>query len=162
MENQEQAGEPLFTEIQRPSAAVVRIVSLLMMAFFVAAFWLVPVSHWLTLPLGLMALLIWWWIRATCLLTEVRPDGLWVRMAPFKGKLYPKPEVEGWRVHMSYPWGVARKGWAVKKSPGVTVYLSGAAAGIVVGLKGQKGLWLSSGQPEQLAKALSQAIPKER
>ncbi|MDP6849883.1 MAG: hypothetical protein QF524_02970, partial [Planctomycetota bacterium] len=83
-------------------------------------------------------------------------------MAPFPGKLYPKEQIEGWRVHMSYPWGIARKGWAIKKAPGVTVYLAGSAAGIVVGLKGQKGLWLSSRQADQLAKALSKAIPKGR
>ncbi|MDP6850676.1 MAG: hypothetical protein QF524_07030, partial [Planctomycetota bacterium] len=73
MQADAQAGEPLFLEIQRPSEAVVRIVSLLMMAIFILAFALVPVSPWLTLGLGLMALVFWWWIRATCLLTEVRP-----------------------------------------------------------------------------------------
>lgn len=160
MQDDLSVGEVLFHEEQRPSAFVVKLVSGVMGLMFVAAFALVPVSPWLTGVLASLALVFVWWIRATKLVSEVSADGLRVRMAPFGFAHYPKADIEGWRVHMTYPWGVGVRGWSVKKSPGVTVYLAGSAPGIVVGLKGHQGLWLSSRRPEELAKAMTKAIPR--
>jgi len=156
------AEEIFFREEILPSKSLVQGVSLGMGVLFVAAFALVPISPWLTGCMVLMAVLFTWWMRVTKLVTEVHAAGMTIRMSPFPARKISAEQIEGWRVHMTYPWGLGKRGWAVKKADGVTVYMAGNKPGLVIGLSGQTGIWLGSDQPEQIARALTKAVPKRR
>jgi hypothetical protein len=156
------AEDVLYHEVILPSRTLVQSVSIGMGVLFLLAFAAVPISPWLTGSIALMALVFTWWMRVTKLVSKVSKSGLSIRMAPFPTHFIPVSEIEGWRVHMTYPWGVRHKGWAVKKAPGVTVFLAGDQPGLVIGLSGQKGIWLSSARPDEIASALSRIVPKRR
>jgi hypothetical protein len=156
------AEDVLYHEVILPSKTLVMSVSMGMGGLFLLAFALMPISPWLTGSIALMALVFAWWIQVTKLVSKVSRSGLSIRMAPFPAHFLPVGEIEGWRVHMTYPWGVRHKGWAVKKSPGVTVFWAGDRPGLVIGLSGQKGIWLSSARPDEIASALSRIVPKRR
>jgi hypothetical protein len=107
--------------------------------------------------LGGLALFGWllWASRFTICLDK---EALSLRMAPFPTRRIPLEEISGASTHMSYPWGIGKRGWSISKSPGVTVYFTHAGAGLVLELADGRAIWLNSDQPEKLVSLL----PKRR
>ncbi|MBC8328693.1 MAG: hypothetical protein ISR76_00780 [Planctomycetes bacterium] len=143
---------PLFREQRDPSRRLQQFVWGLAVLILGAAVLLEPVSFatgvWLATGLALMAL----WFRLSRLTTEVRKDGLQVRLSPFKPRLYPRAELQDWHVHMAYPWG--RTGWGLRRAPGVTVWQGGEGPGLTVNLYDGETVWIGTDRPIELEDAL--------
>jgi hypothetical protein len=99
-----------------------------------------------------------WWLWATRFTVRLDEEALSLRMAPFPTRRIPLEEIAGASTHMSYPWGIGKRGWSISKSPGVTVYFTGAGAGVVLELASGSAIWLNADQPEKLVSLL----PKRR
>jgi hypothetical protein len=103
-------------------------------------------------------LLFWWLLWVSRFTIRLDEESLCLRMAPFPPRRLPLDQIAGATTHMSYPWGIGKRGWSISRSPGVTVYFTGAGAGVVLELQDGGAIWLNSEHPEQLVSLL----PKRR
>lgn len=151
-------GAPIFSEERRPSPLMVKRLSLGAVVVVAALLLLVPLP-WVSRGaiVGGLALFGWllWASRFTIRLDR---EALSLRMAPFPTRRIPLEEIAGASTHMSYPWGIGKRGWSISKSPGVTVYFTHAGAGVVLELADGGAIWLNADQPEKLVSLL----PKRR
>ena len=95
-----------------------------------------------------------WFLWSTRFTVVLGSESLDLRMAPFPSRRIPLEEIQQAITHMSYPWGIGKRGWSVSKSPGVTVYFTGAGAGLVLELEDGKAVWFNTARPEELAAML--------
>ncbi len=151
-------GPAVFFEERRPSPLVVKRLCAGAILVVALTLLLVPLP-WIgrgCLVAGLL-LFIWllWASRFTIQLDE---ETLALRMAPFAVRRIPLVEIAGASTHMSYPWGIGKRGWSISKSPGVSVYFTGPGAGVVLELADGNAVWLNADQPEKLVSLL----PKRR
>ncbi|RMH04179.1 MAG: hypothetical protein D6702_03865 [Planctomycetota bacterium] len=91
-----------------------------------------------------------WWLRVCRLTTEVGPDGLCLRLAPFPARRFAREELRGWHVHLAWPWEGARP----RPRSGVTVWHGAAGPGLTVELEGGRTFWLGSSRPLEFEAAL--------
>jgi len=151
-------GSPIFFEERRPSPLMVKRLCIGAVVIVAAVLLLVTLS-WLARGtiVGGFLLFVWllWVSRFTIKLDH---ECLRLRMAPYPTRRIPLEEIAGASTHMSYPWGIGKRGWGISKSPGVTVYFTNPGAGLVLELADGSAIWLNSDQPEKLASLL----PKRR
>ncbi len=152
MSQESPAEAPLFREKREASRRLQQFVWGLVVLTLVAAAVLEPfsllVGLWAAVALALTAL----WVRLCSLTTEVRQDGLVVRLSPFRPHLYPRAELQDWHVHMTYPWG--RSSLGMRRAPGVTVWQGGEGPGLTVNLSGGGTVWIGTDRPLELDEAL--------
>ncbi len=153
--------DALFHQVQKPSPWISRglLFNFILLVGLLFQFREEAGSRlWLLLPLGLAAL----WLQSLRLEVILQREGLWVRMAPFSGRLIPLHQIRGWRTQDFLPRSGSRvRGWAVRKGAKATIYPAGSVQeGIAIGLPDGKGVWVSTRRGRELASALSQAIPK--
>ena len=154
--------DALFHQVQKPSPWLVRglLFNFILLVGLLFQFREEAGSRlWLLLPLGLAVI----WLQSLRLEVILQPEGLWLRMAPFAGRLIPLHQIRGWRAQDSMPRTGGRvRGWSMRKSAKATIYPAGAVQeGIAIGLPDGGGVWVSTSRARDLANALSQAIPKE-
>ena len=151
-------GSPIFFEERRPSPLVVKrlCVSAVVLVTFLLLLIPMPWGGRTAILAGLLLFGLFLW-RSRFV---IRLDGeeLQLQMAPFPKRRIPLEEIAGATTHMSYPWGIGKRGWSISRSPGVTVYFTGAGAGVVLELADGGAIWLNANQPEKLVSLL----PKRR
>ncbi|MDA1114608.1 MAG: hypothetical protein O3A95_09965 [Planctomycetota bacterium] len=165
MSGLEPSVEPAsFEEERRPSPLLVhrfRSGSLglcLLIGFMPLLGWTPWWMLWMTA--GIL-LVFQWWLFATRFNVRLKDEVLSLRMAPFPAKKIPVGEIKAATTHMSYPWGIGKRGWSIKRSPGVLVFFTDPGAGLVLELESGLAVWLNSYQPEVLA-ALLKRRPKRK
>jgi hypothetical protein len=151
-------GSPIFTEERRPSPLIVKRLCFGAVLVVALVLLLVPLSWLARGGIGGGLLLFVWLLWASRFTIRLDQEFLRLRMAPFPTRRIPLEEISGASTHMSYPWGIGKRGWSISKSPGVTVYFTNAGAGVVLELVDGRAVWLNSDQPEKLVSLL----PKRR
>jgi hypothetical protein len=106
------------------------------------------VGFWGAVVLALMAL----WMRLSSLTTEVRAEGVVVRLAPFRPRFYAREEVADWHVHMAFPW--PRPAFGFRAIPRLTVWQGGEGPGLTLNLADGQTVWIGSDRPIELDEAL--------
>ena len=153
-----------FEEERRPSPVLVHRFRLgsLGLCVLVALLAFVGWIPWWSLALtaGILAV-FQWWLFATRFTVRLKDQVLSLRMAPFPAKKIPVEDIRAAATHMSYPWGIGKRGWSIQRSPGVLVFFTDPGAGLVLELESGLAVWLNSHQPEALA-ALLKRQPKRK
>lgn len=150
-------GSPSFFEERRPSTSLVHGSRLVSGAFVVVAFSLAMLGlapWWTAGMVAGMVLLFLWWMFVTRFTIQLEEGVLSLRLAPFPTKRIPLGEITGATTHMSYPWGVGKRGWGIQRSPGVLVFFTHPGAGLVLELEDGQAVWFNAQQPEALAALL--------
>lgn len=143
-----------FFEERRPSSKLVQRLrwgSLGVGALMALA---MPWAWWNPVVVAGVLLLFQWWLWSTRFTVRLEEDVLTLRLAPFPGKRIPLEEIKGAVTHMSYPWGIGKRGWSIQRSPGVTVFFTDPGAGLVLELESGQAVWFNSPQAERLAALL--------
>jgi len=149
---------PVFIEERRPSPLMVKRLCLGAVVLVVLTLLLVPLP-WIGRGAILIGLLLFVWLLwASRFTIRLEQESLALRMAPFPTRRIPLEEIAGASTHMSYPWGIGKRGWSISRSPGVSVYFTHAGAGVVLELANGQAIWLNADQPELLVSLL----PKRR
>lgn len=151
-------GSPIFTEERRPAPLIVKRLCIGAVVVVALVLLLVPLPWTARGAIGGGLLLFMWLLWASRFTIRLDQEFLRLRMAPFPARRIPLEEIAGASTHMSYPWGIGKRGWSISKSPGVTVYFTNAGAGVVLELVDGRAVWLNSDQPEKLVSLL----PKRR
>jgi len=151
-------GSPIFFEERRPSSLMVKPLCIGAVLVVVLVLLLVPLPWIARGGIGVGLLMFLWLLWASRFTIRLDQECLSLRMAPFPVRRIPLEEIAGASTHMSYPWGIGKRGWSISRSPGVTVYFTNAGAGVVLEMVDGRAVWLNSDQPEKLVSFL----PKRR
>ena len=158
------AGPATFDQERRPSPLLVQRLRLgsLGLCVLIALLPLFGWAPWAVLWITAAVLMVFqWWLFATRFTVRLKDDVLSLRMAPFPAKKIPVDQIKAAVTHMSYPWGIGKRGWSIQRSPGVQVFFTDPGAGLVLELENGQAVWLNSPQPEALA-ALLKRRPKRK
>lgn len=150
-------GPPTFFEERRPSSRLVQRSRLGSGALLVLAVILGVVGWtpwWTAGMVAGFALTFQWWMFVTRFTVRLEEKVLHLRLAPFPTKKIPLEEITGAATHMSYPWGIGKRGWSIQRSPGVTVFFTDPGAGLVLELENGQAVWFNAKRPEELAALL--------
>ncbi|MGB0952758.1 MAG: hypothetical protein ACPG31_06015 [Planctomycetota bacterium] len=152
-------GPVSFFEERRPSAQLVQRMRWGSLGVGALLILVLPWLWWSFALVGGVVLFFQWWLWSTRFIVRLEEEALTLRLAPFPGKRIPLEEIKGTSTHMSYPWGIGKRGWSIQKSPGVTVYFTDPGAGLVLELENGQAVWFNSPQAEKLAAMLK---PRKR
>lgn len=153
------SGAASFFEERRPSSKLVQRLRWASLALGGLILLFLPWIWWsFCLVVGVVAL-FQWWVWSTRFTVRLQEEVLSLRLAPFPAKRIPLEEIKGAVTHMSYPWGIGKRGWSIQRSPGVTVFFTDPGAGLVLELESGQAVWFNSPQAEKLAVLLK---PRKR
>ncbi|MHC4822560.1 MAG: hypothetical protein ACYTEP_00910 [Planctomycetota bacterium] len=158
-------GPPSFFEERRPSSLLVqrsRLGSGALLLLVVGAVLLGWTPWWSALWMAGFALVFQWWMFVTRFTVRLEDQVLALRLAPFPTKRIPVEQITGAATHMSYPWGIGKRGWSIQRSPGVTVFFTDPGAGLVLELENGQAVWFNARRPEELAALLRPGRKKRR
>ncbi|MFT7517223.1 MAG: hypothetical protein ACI84O_001013 [Myxococcota bacterium] len=141
-------------EQRRPSKKVIKIVGAVITMVPIIVLLLVPVTTVALIILIVVPLLFIWFMLKSKMSLWIGADEIVLQMAPFPKQYVPFKSIMSIHEHMAYPWAIGKRGWGYKKSPGVTVYFTGAGPGVVIELRNHKAIWLSTLKGDLLSRAV--------
>ncbi|MBC8369519.1 MAG: hypothetical protein H8E25_05940 [Planctomycetes bacterium] len=139
-------------EQHNPSKKVVKVVGATLLVIPTIVFVFVPLSMASKITLVLLPLGFTWFMLKSSMKVWLSADELVLQMAPFPKQYVQFKSIMAINEHMAFPWAIGKRGWAYKKSPGVTVYFTGKGPGVVIELKNNKAIWLSTNKGDMLAR----------